>query len=204
MARAKIVRAILVLILSAPEQRQSSARTGPGADRRVYERSSTGPGLKFLARSKVTQFRSGRWSQCRPIWRCSVTMTVIPYLAEFMNGPGKSSAALLLVCEHKFYRLVQTILVRTKSGWVTEKGISVLLLSSYVPESTMHWGWWHCLMKSAEMGVQTEFIFNILYIRHVHSQLHKLFTSDMSFILISIALINVTDHEGIIGIDEFR
>ena len=39
-------------------------------------------------------------------------------------GPRKSSAALSIVCECNVYCLVRTILVRTKSGWVTEKGIS--------------------------------------------------------------------------------
>ena len=45
-------------------------------------------------------------------------------------GPRKSSAALLVVCEHNFYCLVRTILVRSKSGRVTEKGISTRHLHS--------------------------------------------------------------------------
>ena len=119
MARAKIVHAILDFWCCF-YQHQSSARTTPGADRRVYEWSSTGSGLKFLARSKVTQF-------------CSVRNMTSMYMGMFSfipwqlsliwpsswMGPRKSSAALLS-CEHNFY-----CLVRTKSGGVTERGISL-------------------------------------------------------------------------------
>ena len=57
MVRAKIV---CKLFWCCFYQHQSSARTASGADRRVYEWSSTSSRLKFLARSKVTQFHSVR------------------------------------------------------------------------------------------------------------------------------------------------
>ena len=44
----------------------------------------------------------------------------------------KVSAALLIVCERNFYCLIRSILLRTKSGWVTEKGIRAVGLPEYM------------------------------------------------------------------------
>ena len=117
-----------------------STRSAPGADQRVYERSSTNLRPKFLARSKVTHAyialtrASGASNTARKfceygalplcIWRVQLPWQLSLMWPSSRMGHRKSSAALLIVFERNFYCVARTILVLTKNAWVTEKGVT--------------------------------------------------------------------------------
>ena len=122
MARAKIVCATLVLLLSAPEQRQNRTRSGPKS---LWMK-------QHQLRPKILRTVKGHTIPLCPEDDANVYGRVqLPWQLSLIwpsswMGSRKSSAALLIVCERNFYCLVQTILVRNKSGWVTEKGTTLL------------------------------------------------------------------------------
>ena len=119
MAQTKIVHGILVLLLSAPEQRQNCTRSGPKSIwmkqhrlRPKIPRTVKGQTIPLCPEDDVNLY-----GHVQLPWQLSLI-----WPSSWM-GTRKSSAPLLIVCERNFYCLVRTILVRTKSGWVTEKGM---------------------------------------------------------------------------------
>ena len=122
MAQAKIVRAILVLLLSAPEQRQNRTRSGPKS--LWMKQPRLRPKIPCTVRGHTIPLCPeddiNVYGRVQLPWQLSLI-----WPSSWMV-PRKSSAALLIVCEHNFYCLVRTILVRTKSEWVTEKGMNLL------------------------------------------------------------------------------
>ena len=122
MERAKIVCIILVLLLSAPEQRQNRSRSGPKSLWMKQHRLRTVKGhtIPLCPEDDVNVY-----GRVQLPWQLSLI-----WPSSWM-GLRKSSAALLIVCEHNCYCLVRTILVQTESGWVTEKGIRALWKSPW-------------------------------------------------------------------------
>ena len=112
MAWARILRIILVLLLSAPEQRQNRTRSGPKSLWMKLHRLQ--PKIPGMVKGHTIPLSGDEVNVQYNMY--SILAFSIPYVAEFMNRSSESSAALLIVCEHNFYCLVQTILVRTKSG----------------------------------------------------------------------------------------